>query len=91
MLFLGNQKKLFITFYSSINGQTKKQNSIIKPYLPAFINYKQNNWAKLYSITEFVYNNIKNTSMDHTFLNSITIIIPTFPIKKSSITNSNHN
>lgn len=37
----------------------------MKAYLHVFLNYKQNNWAKLFSITEFIYNNTKNASTDH--------------------------
>lgn len=34
-------------------------------YLRAFINFEQNNWAKVLPMAEFVYNNVKNTSIDH--------------------------
>ena len=35
-------------------------------YLRAFINWQQNNLAKLLSIAEFAYNNIKKISTSHT-------------------------
>ncbi len=35
-------------------------------YLRAFINWEQNNWAKLLLMAEFAYNNPKNTSIGHT-------------------------
>lgn len=42
------------------------QNSTIKVYLQIFINYKQDNWAKLCFIVEFVYNNTKDTNTNYT-------------------------
>ena len=38
--FLGIKQKLFIAFYPQIDSQTKKQNSTIKVYLQAFVNYE---------------------------------------------------
>ena len=35
-------------------------------YLRAFVNFEQNNWAKLLLIAEFAYNNAKNVSNGHT-------------------------
>ncbi len=31
----------------------------------AFVNYKQNDWAKLFLIAEFAYNNTKSASTSH--------------------------
>ena len=45
--FLEIKKKLFIAFYLQTNSQTEKQNSMIEVYLRVFINWKQNNSAKL--------------------------------------------
>lgn len=39
----------------------------MKTYLQAIVNYKQNEWAKLFLIAKFVYNNTKNASTGHTF------------------------
>ena len=36
--FLGIKKQLFTAFFSQINSQIERQNSIIKAYLRAFIN-----------------------------------------------------
>ena len=38
----------------------------MQAYLQAFVNFKQNNWAKLLPMAKFAYNNIKNTSIGHT-------------------------
>ena len=35
-------------------------------YLQVFVNYKQNDWAKLLPMAEFVYNNAKNASTGYT-------------------------
>ena len=64
--FLGIKWRLFTAFYPQINGQTKWQNSTIEAYLHAFVNFEQNNWARLVSIADFAYNNTKNASIDHT-------------------------
>ena len=38
----------------------------MKAYLQAFVNFEQNDWARLLPIVEFVYNNAKNASIGHT-------------------------
>ena len=38
----------------------------MKAYLQAFVNFKQNDWARLLPIAEFAYNNAKNVSTGHT-------------------------
>ena len=38
----------------------------MKAYLRAFVNFEQNNWAKLLPMAEFAYNNAKNSSTGHT-------------------------
>ena len=64
--FLGIKQRLFIAFYPQTNGQTKRQNKIMKAYLQAFVNFKQNNSARLFLMVEFAYNNAKNVSTGHT-------------------------
>ena len=39
----------------------------MKAYFWAFINFKQNNWARILPIAKFAYNNAKNASFGHTF------------------------
>lgn len=51
-----------------MDSQTEKQNSTIKVYLWIFVNYEQNNWARLFLIAIFTYNNVKNISTGHTLL-----------------------
>ena len=38
----------------------------METYLQVFVNFKQENWARLLLITEFAYNNTKNASTGHT-------------------------
>ena len=44
----------------------ERQNSTMETYLGVFVNFKQNNWARLLPIAEFAYNNAKNASIGHT-------------------------
>ena len=64
--FLGIKRKLSTAFQPQIDGQTESQNSTMEAYLRAFVNYKQNDWARLLLIAEFGYNNAKNTSTSYT-------------------------
>ena len=64
--FLGIKWRLSIAFYPQTDSQTKRQNSTIKTYLRAFVNFEQNNWARLLLMAEFAYNNAKNSSTGHT-------------------------
>ncbi len=63
--FLGIKKKLSIPFYPQTEGQIKRQNSTMEVYLKAFINWEQDNWARLLPMVEFAYNNAKNASTSH--------------------------
>ena len=63
--FLGIKRRLSTAFHPQMDGQTERQNSTMEAYLQAFINFKQNDWARLFSIMEFAYNNAKNASTGH--------------------------
>ena len=63
--FLGFKRSLSIVFYPQTDSQTERKNSTIKAYLWAFVNFKQNDWARLLPIAEFAYNNAKNLSTGH--------------------------
>ena len=60
--FLGIKRRLSIAFHPQTNGQTERKNSTIEAYLQAFVNFEQNDWARLLPIAEFAYNNAKNLS-----------------------------
>ena len=49
-----------------MDGQIERQNSMMEAYLRAFVNIKQNDWARLFPMVEFAYNNAKNASTGHT-------------------------
>ena len=38
----------------------------MEAYLKAFVNWEQDDWAKLLPMAEFAYNNAKNASTNHT-------------------------
>ena len=64
--FLGIKRRLSTAFHPQTDGQTKWQNSIIIAYLQAFVNFEQNDWARLLPMAEFAYKNAKNASTGHT-------------------------
>ena len=63
--FLGIKGRLSTAFQPQIDGQTERQNSTMKAYLQVFVNFEQNNWAKLLPMAEFAYNNAKNASTSY--------------------------
>ncbi len=64
--FLGIERKLSTAFHPQTDGQTERQNSTMEAYLKAFVNWEQNDWARLLPMAEFAYNNAKNASTGHT-------------------------
>ena len=63
--FLGIKRRLSTAFYPQIDGQIKRQNSTIEAYLRAFVNFEQNDWARLLSMADFAYNNAQNVITGH--------------------------
>ncbi len=64
--FLGIKKKVSIIFPPQTDGQTERQNSMMEAYLRVFVNWEQNDWARLLPMVEFAYKNAKNASTGHT-------------------------
>ena len=64
--FLGIKRRLSTAFHPQTDGQTERQNSTMEAYLRAFVNFEQNDWARLFPMAEFAYNNAKNASTNHT-------------------------
>ena len=56
--FFSIKQRLSTAFHLQMDDQTKRQNSTIKAYLRAFINFKRNDWAKILPIAEFAYNKL---------------------------------
>ena len=63
--FLGIKMRLFTAVHPHTDSQTEWQNSTMKAYLQAFVNFKQNDWARLLFMAEFAYNNLKNSNTGH--------------------------
>ena len=64
--FFGIKRRLSTAFHPQTDGQTKRQNSTIEAYLRVFVNFKQNDWARLLRMAEFAYNNAEIVSTGHT-------------------------
>jgi hypothetical protein len=44
-------------YHPKTNGQTEKINAILKQYLKAYMNFRQNNWVDWLPLAEFASNN----------------------------------
>ena len=64
--FLDIKRRLSIAFHPQTDGSTERQNSTMEVYLRAFVNFEQNDWARLLPMAEFAYNNAKNASTGFT-------------------------
>ena len=60
--FLSIKRRLSTAFHPQTDGQTEWQNRTMEAYLRAFVNYEQDNWARLLPMVEFAYNNAKHAS-----------------------------
>ncbi len=63
--FFGIKQRLSTTFHPQTDGQTERQNSTMKAYLRAFVNFEPNDLARLLLMAEFTHNNAKNASTGH--------------------------
>ena len=64
--FLSIKRRLSTAFHPQTDGQTERQNSTIEAYLRAFVNFEQNDTARLLPMAEFAYYNAKNASTGYT-------------------------
>ena len=64
--FLGIKQRLSTAFHPQTDSQTERQSSTIEAYLWVFVNFKQNDWARLLPMAKFAYNNVKNVSTGFT-------------------------
>jgi len=64
--FLGTALDMRLHFTSGYHpegdGQTECMNQTLEQYLCIYCNYQQDNWSKLLSLAEFVYNNASSTT-----------------------------
>ena len=51
--FLDIKRRLSTASHPQTDGQTERQNSTMEAYLQVFINFKQNDWARLLPMAEF--------------------------------------
>jgi hypothetical protein len=49
--------KYSLAYYSKTNGQTERINAILKQYLRAYMNFRQNSWVDWLPLAEFALNN----------------------------------
>src|SRR5438034_8327575 len=52
------KQRLSTDFHPQTDGQTEKMNQTLEQYLRIYCNYKQDNWANLFSFAEFSYNRL---------------------------------
>ena len=64
--FFGIKHRLSFAFHPQTDGQTERQNRTMEAYFQAFVNFEQNDWARLLPIAELAYNNAKNASTGYT-------------------------
>ena len=79
---LGIKQKLYIAFYSQTDGQIKRQNSIIKAYIWAFVNFEQKIRHGFFLWRRLLITTPKMPSLATYLSSSIADIIFTFLIKK---------
>ena len=81
--YLYIKRRLSTAFYPQTDGQTKKQKQTLKQYLRAYMNYQQNDWAKLLPMNEYAYNNVVNASTGLTPFKALMGYNSDFDIKMS--------
>ena len=58
----GTKQNLSTSFHPQIDSQTKCVNALVEQYLCGYCNYQQDNWTKLLTMAEFLYNNNLSSS-----------------------------
>ena len=81
--YLSIKRRLSTAFYLQTNGQTKKQNQTLEQYLHAYVNYQQDNWARLLPIAKYAYNKAVNASTGLTPFKALIGYNPNFNIEMS--------
>jgi len=56
---LGIQHRLSTSFHPQTDGQTERMNQSLEQYLRCYLNYEQDNWARLLPIAQIAINNRK--------------------------------
>ena len=81
--YLRTKRRLSTAFHPQTNSQTESQNQTLKQYLRAYVNYKQDSWARLLPMAEYAYNNPVNASISLTPFKALMGYNPNFNIKMS--------
>ena len=89
--FLGIKQRLFTAFHPQTDGQIEQQNNIIEAYLRAFVNFEQNDWARLLPMAKFVRTTQRTWAPAIRFLSYIAAIILAFLLRKKPIFAPNQN
>ena len=59
---LGIKLNFSTPYHPQTDGQTERVNQSLEQYLRFYVNYNQDNWAKLLPLAEFAYNNSPHSS-----------------------------
>ena len=81
--YLCIKRRLSMVFYPQTNDQMERQNQTLKQYLHAYVNYQQDNWARLLPMAEYAYNNAINASISLTPFKALVNYNPDFDIEMS--------
>ena len=81
--YLRIKRCLSMTSHPQTNSQMERQNQTLEQYLRAYVNYQQDNWARLLPMAKYAYNNAVNASFGLTLFKALMGYNPDFDIKKS--------
>src|SRR5437773_11095509 len=59
--YMKAKRKLSTAFHLQTDGQTEHQNQVLKHYLRAYADYRQDNWVSMLPAAEYAYNNSTHT------------------------------
>ena len=79
----GIKQRVSTAFHLYTDSHTKWQNKTMEAYFQAFINFKQNDWARFLLMAGFPYNNAKNGNTSHILLSWIVSAIFEFLMRKT--------
>jgi len=60
--YLGIKRSLSTAFHPQTEGQTESINQVIEAYLTAYYNFEPNDWAEMFPMAMFAYNNSQQSS-----------------------------
>ena len=71
MDLVGTKHNLLTSYHPQTDGQTEQLNQTLEQYLQCYVNYQQNDWVQLLSVSQLAYNSAttKTTSVLPFFAN----------------------